>query len=120
MLFRSLNKFTAAGRNAKENEAFQYISKLANFRKSSTALTTGHTMQYVVREGVYVYFRYDNRQTVMVVTNTGQQIFKPDWSVYQERVSGYKSARDVLTLEQKPLADWTFSPGQSKILELIR
>ena len=29
------NKFTAAGRTAKENEAFNYVKKLANYRKNS-------------------------------------------------------------------------------------
>ncbi|MFM7838157.1 MAG: cyclomaltodextrinase C-terminal domain-containing protein, partial [Chitinophagaceae bacterium] len=91
----------------------------ANFRKHSSALTTGHTMQYVVRDGVYVYFRYDTSQTILVVTNTGQQLFKPDWSVYQERISGYLRARNILTGEERPLADWTFPAGESSILELI-
>ncbi len=29
-------------------------------------------MQFVPEDGVYVYFRYDNNQTVMVVMNTAK------------------------------------------------
>ena len=54
------------GRNAQEEGIWKYISTLANFRKSSSAVTTGKLMQYVPQDGVYVYFRYDDKQTIMV------------------------------------------------------
>ena len=63
------NKFTSAGRNDKENNAFNYVRTLANFRKNSSAIKTGKMMQYVPENGAYVYFRYDNKQTVMCVMN---------------------------------------------------
>src|SRR6202000_687322 len=59
------NKFTAAGRTVKENEAFNYVRTLANYRKHSTALQTGKMMQYIPERGFYVYFRYDAKGTVM-------------------------------------------------------
>ena len=39
------NKFLPSGRTDSENLAFDYVSKLANFRKTSTALGTGALMQ---------------------------------------------------------------------------
>jgi len=73
------NRFTKEGRSDKQDEAFEYVSRLANFRKNSSALTMGKTMQYIPKDGFYVYFRYDNNQTVMVATNTGEKTVKPDW-----------------------------------------
>ena len=116
----AVNKFTAAGRTTQENAAFQYIRKLANFRKGSSALTTGKTMQFVVRDGVYVYFRYDDVQTVMVVTNTGTKPFKPDWTMYEERAKGFSSSVNVLTGEEKVLDGLTVPAGDSWVLELKR
>ncbi|MBL7747741.1 MAG: cyclomaltodextrinase N-terminal domain-containing protein, partial [Chitinophagaceae bacterium] len=60
------NRFTKEGRSEKQNEAFEYISALANFRKNSSAITSGKTMQFIAKDGLYVYFRYDAKQTVMV------------------------------------------------------
>ena len=37
-------------------------------------------MQFIPKDGVYIYFRYDNKQTVMVITNTGDKTIKPDWN----------------------------------------
>lgn len=113
-----VNKFTAAGRNEKENLAFNYISKLANFRKNSSALTTGHTMQFVVRDGAYIYFRYDAKQTVMVITNTGNKPFNPDWSMYAERTNGFTKARNVITGEEVELTKLTIGAKECGVWEL--
>ena len=66
------NKFEQNGRNEKDNEIWKQVHALANFRKTSSAITTGKMMQYVPDDGLYVYFRYDAKQTVMVVMNTSK------------------------------------------------
>lgn len=114
-----VNKFTAAGRTDKENEAFNYVSKLAKFRKNSSALTTGNTMQFIVRDGAYIYFRYDAKQTIMVITNTGSRSLKPDWSMYAERVAGFTQIRNVLTGDIQALNGFEIKPMESLVLELI-
>lgn len=115
-----VNKFTAAGRTDKENEAFNYISKLANFRKSSSALTTGNTMQFVVRDGAYTYFRYDAKQTIMVITNTGNKPFSPNWTMYAERTKGFTKARNVITGEEVELSKLTVGVKECGVWELLK
>jgi glycosidase len=115
-----INKFTAAGRTEMENKAFDYVSKLARFRKSSSALTTGKTMQYVVRDGAYVYFRYDDKQTIMVVTNTGKKAFHPDVVTYAERLGGYTKARNIINGETTELGQLSIAAGESLVLELVK
>jgi hypothetical protein len=51
-----VNKFTIAGRTQTDQAIYQHLATLANFRKGSSALTTGKFMQYVPEDGVYVYF----------------------------------------------------------------
>jgi len=66
----SVNKFTAEGRNALENEAFDYIEKLANYRKNSEALTWGELTQYSPKDGVYSFIRHaKNGDKVLVLVN---------------------------------------------------
>jgi glycosidase len=91
------NKFTPGGRTDKENEVFNYTKRFANFRKSSSAIKTGKLMQYVPQNGVYVYFRYDNNQTVMCVMNTTDQPATFDLSRFDERIKGFTKAYDVAT-----------------------
>src|SRR6185369_9250786 len=53
----TINKFLTSGRTESENMAFNYVTRLANFRKASSALRTGALMQYIPSKGLYVYFR---------------------------------------------------------------
>jgi len=91
------NKFEASGRTVQENEVFNYIKTLANYRKTSSALKTGKTMQFIPQNGVYVYFRYDAKQTVMCVMNTGDRSATIDLSRFAERIKGFTKAYDVAT-----------------------
>ena len=98
----SVNKFIASGRTDKENEIFNYIKTLANFRKNSSAIKTGKMMQYVPVDGLYVYFRYDENQTVMCIMNTGKK--EKEISLlkqYIERTNGFTKAKDIITGEEK-------------------
>ena len=89
------NKFTKEGRTEKENAVFDYIRNLAQFRKSSSALTKGKFMQYLPVDGVYVYFRYDDKQTVMCVMNTNNNAVTVNPSRFDERTKAFSSAKNV-------------------------
>jgi neopullulanase len=91
------NKFTKEGRTQKEDDIFQYVKRFANFRKNSSAITTGKLMQYLPVNGVYVYFRYDAKQTLMCVMNTTDKPAAIDLSRFTERMNGYTKAYDVAT-----------------------
>lgn len=54
-------------------------------------------MQYVPMDGVYVYFRYDDNQTVMCVMNTNNQSSTIDLSRFKERIKDFTKAYDVAT-----------------------
>lgn len=114
------NRFIKEGRSDKQEEAFQHISRLAQFRKKSTAIGSGKMMQYLPKDGLYVYFRYDQQQTVMTISNTGDKKIKPDWSRYQERVKGFTQARNVVTGKVKTLSEIELEPKESYVMELLK
>ncbi len=92
------NKFTPAGRTSQENDMVDYIKTLANFRKTSAALTTGKLMQYLPAEGLYVYFRYTANETIACVMNTADKPLQVDLEKnYRERTGGFLKAINVLT-----------------------
>jgi glycosidase len=93
----SKNTFTKQNMNDDELSVLDYTKRMATFRKNSSAIKTGKLMQYVPNNGVYVYFRYDNNQTVMCVMNTNDQSATIDLSRFSERMSGYTKALDVAT-----------------------
>ncbi|MEO8852528.1 MAG: glycoside hydrolase family 13 protein [Ginsengibacter sp.] len=114
------NKFSKQGRDAKEEEIWEYISKLANFRKNSSAITTGKMMQFAPVKGEYVFFRYDSKQTIMTVLNTAKEKLSIGLKNYNERTEGFSKMRNVITGEVKPIEDFTLEPMQSVVWELIK
>jgi glycosidase len=99
----SNNKFTAAGRNPAENSIFNWTKRLANFRKNSTAISTGKLMQFAPENGVYVYFRYDGKQTVMCILNGSDKPSTIAAERFQERLKGFKTGTEVTTGKQVPV-----------------
>ena len=94
-----VNKFTAAGRTEKENEAFNYVRKLATYRKNNEVLQTGKMMQFVPQDGVYVYFRYNADKTVMMLMNGEEKEVTVSTARFAERTSGFTQAVNVATDE---------------------
>ncbi len=95
------NKFSSRGRNREENDMYNFVKKLANYRKNTTVLQTGKLMQFIPQDGVYTYFRYDDNACVMVVMNTSDKVQKLDVQRFTERTNGYSKFKNVIT--DKPL-----------------
>ena len=54
-------------------------------------------MQFVPEDGVYVYFRYDNNQTVMCIMNTNDREMTIDGNRFGERLGAFNKGKDVIT-----------------------
>lgn len=115
-----INKFIANGRSIPENDCLDYISRLAHFRQKSPALIKGKLMQYVPDDGLYIYFRYTSKQTVMVVANTGKSARRVNWDRFSERCTHFNKLRNVITDEVIDKASLSIAPGSSAVLELLQ
>ncbi len=105
--------FTRKGLTQDEMDMQDFVKKLANFRKSSSAIKTGKMMEYIPNGGLYTYFRYDNKQTIMCVMNTDSTERQIDFSKYAERTNGFIKAVDIITGESFSIADKKEIPGMS-------
>jgi glycosidase len=116
-----VNKFTAAGRTDTENVAFNYVRTLANYRKNTTALQTGKLMQYIPQNDVYVYFRYNEQKTVMVVYNSQDKEAILTTDRFNERMAGYTGAINVVTQQiLSSLKSITVPAKTALVLELTK
>ncbi len=89
--------FTGHGLTPRQLEAQALTRKLLNWRKSATAIHDGKLTQYAPDGKTYVYFRHNNRQTVMVVINKSSEEQPIDVSRFDELIAGRKSGTDILT-----------------------
>ena len=113
------NAFTGAGLTPAELEMQQHVRKLANWRKTAPAVHDGKLMQYVPMDGVYVYFRYTDQQTVMVVMNNTDAKRSVETARFHERIGTATEGVDVVTGERRTLAPSLEVPAWSTtVLEL--
>ena len=91
------NAFTKEGRTAEQQKFFEFSSKLFTWRKSKEVIHSGKTTHYVPDNNVYVYFRYNEKETVMVIinNNTDKQTLKTNR--FKESIQNLKSGKEVLS-----------------------
>lgn len=115
-----VDKFSETGRTQEEREAFDFIRTLMRYRRETTALQTGKLMQFAPEDGVYTYFRYDSKKTVMVVLNTNKAEKSVNTARFAERMKGFTYARDVISgKEIKDLKQIQIPADSPLVLELI-
>ena len=113
--------FTEGGRNAKENDIFNYTKKMASWRKTKTCLHDGKMTQFLPVDGIYVYFRYDANGTVMVLMNTNDKPVSVDTKRFEERTKGFLKGKNVAT--DALLSDMKrieLDKNETKVIELIK
>ena len=69
----NVNKFAIKDRTANDHKYGNILPHWLITVKTSSALMYGRFMQFVPDNGVYVYFRYTDKQTVMIVLNTSKE-----------------------------------------------
>ncbi len=116
-----INAFTEAGLTPQQKEAKAFLKKLSNWRKNATLIHTGKLKHFVPENGVYVYFRYADDQSIMIVLNKNTQAQTIDLKRFAEVLSDYKTGKDVLS-GQNFLLDKsiTVSGRTPLVLELSR
>lgn len=86
---------TGKGLNADQQEMKAYLKKLLNWRKQNPVIWMGQLKHFVPFDGLYVYFRYDERDTVMVVMNKNARDMDLDISRFGEVLKGRTLATEV-------------------------
>ena len=106
-------------RTPEQNEFFDYTQKLLNWRKSKDVIHNGKTKNFSPEKNVYVYFRYNDEEKVMVVINSSDKEQTIEMNRFQEMVPSSFTAKDVMkdaTVQIKNLL--TIPAKSSLILEI--
>lgn len=116
----AINKFTPKDRSDIEQEVWNYIATLANYRKTSNALTIGKLTQFVPVDGVYVYFRSSGDETIMCVMNTMDTEKECSLGRFTEMTSWYTQGQEIISHKIFNLKDlkWNLEPHSFLVLKL--
>jgi len=91
------NAFTKKGRTENQNEYFNFTKKLLNWRKENKSIHFGKTMQFVPENNVYVYFRYNEGEKVMVVINNNPKPQELNLNRFTEIIKDAKFGKEIIS-----------------------
>lgn len=120
----SISVFSRHGRTSLQNEAFDFISGINNWRKTNSAATNGKFKHFMPTNGIYLYERANDEDSYIVVMNGIDTPNEVEMTRYQESIPVNQKYHDVLTGETivlRPSASdvYVFAPREIRILEPI-
>ena len=114
----SHNEFTPEGRSALQNEAYNFLSRIAQWRKGNDVIARGSLKHFMPDNGMYVYERSFDDKRVIVIMNGTDRTLDIDMSKYKEIMQPDMVFHDVVTGEDVTImSDMSFAPRALYILE---
>lgn len=107
------------GLTEQQQDAMTFCKKLLNWRKEKKVIHEGELTHFLPDQAVYVYFRHNETDKVMVIVNKNKEevILKTDR--YKEILNDSGKAMDVITGENFDLStELILKPMQTYILEV--
>ncbi len=118
-----VNVFTREGRSALQNEAFDFLSRINRWRKTSKAVAEGSMKHFMPDNGLYLYSRKSPGEEVIVILNGLDSENDVDMSRYAELIDEGEEFRDILTGKIIKLRDgsdrFTFDSRAVMLLERL-
>jgi len=113
------NAFTKEGRTPIQNEIFDYISKLLNWRKDNAVISEGTMKHFIPQNGIYVYVRsFEGKAAIVILNGTSKEQVLPI-KHYNEVLNNATTGKDIISEKNIDLTkDITLNPKQSMIIEL--
>lgn len=91
------NAFIKSGRTTEQEEFFNFTSKLFQWRKTNETIHFGKMKHFLPENNVYVYFRFTDITSVMVVMNNGVSNQTIKTNRFQESIKNYTTGTDILS-----------------------
>lgn len=115
------NAFNPSEQTARQKEYYHFTQKLLSWRRGKEVIHNGKTKHYLPENGVYTYFRYNDREAVMVMINNSEAAQNISLSRFEESLKGFTKAKDIMNEAEFLInKDGTLmvQPKSSLILEL--
>lgn len=110
------NAFTENGRTETQKEYFDFTKKLLNWRKNKSVIHNGKTTHYVPENNVYVYFRHNEKESVMAILNNSEKAQTIDTKRFKENIKSYTKGKDIISEKEVPLSETLEIQGKTSLI----
>ena len=114
-----MNAFMPTGRTDAQNEMFEYMKALLNWRKTQPVIHAGKLTHYIPEDNIYVYFRHDERKAIMVILNANAEKKTLATTRFSSNLKSFSAGKDVVTgKEYNSLSTFELGAGEALIIDL--
>ncbi|MEO9484286.1 MAG: glycoside hydrolase family 13 protein [Ekhidna sp.] len=115
----SRSVFTKEGRTEKEQDAFEFVQKVTNWRKDASVIHEGKLTHFIPENDTYVFFRHTDSEAVMVVMNKNEEAQNFVRDRFAEFLNSYSTGTNIIDGSTIDLTkDFQVGPKQTAIFEL--
>lgn len=90
------NAFAGTGLSNPQRKATVHMKNLLIWRQKATVIHTGKFKHFIPNKGIYVFFRYDEEDTVMVIMNKNVEPQQLELERFAEMLEGVSSGKDPI------------------------
>jgi glycosidase len=100
-------------------ESHEFLTRVANWRQDKDVIHNGELTHFIPQNNVYVYFRHNDEETVMVVLNANEEAQELEMGRFSELIDGHTQGYDVANDRSVQLGETMSVDGlDAMILEL--
>jgi glycosidase len=116
----SKNAFNGDNLSSVEKEAWDFTRKLLNWRKDKEVIHSGHLKHFIPENNLYIYFRYNDRESIMVILNNSEKEARTiNRDRYVESLKGFTHGNEIISgTELNDLSSFIIGPKTAMIIEL--
>lgn len=110
------NAFNLLSQTPEQKEFFQFTQKLLNWRKGKEVIHNGKTKNFVPKDGVFTYFRYNDRESVMVILNNNKKDQTLDLKYFEEALKGFSKGKEIISGKELNLQKGITIPAKTSLI----
>ncbi|MBC3831722.1 glycoside hydrolase family 13 protein [Undibacterium amnicola] len=92
-----VNAFTGKNLSVAQQEMQNFVTRLFNWRKSTTAIHQGKLLHFIPENNCYVYFRIHDKQKIMIIINRNEKSLQLDLTRFNEVLQKPHQAREIIS-----------------------
>ena len=93
----TVNAFTGEGLTDEQKDVQNFLKKVLNYRKGSKAIHNGKTIHFAPENGIYVLFRMDGDETVVMILNKNENPIELDLKRFIEMGLDDKTLKNIIS-----------------------
>lgn len=110
------NAFIPSKQTSEQKEFYDFTQKLLNWRRNKEVIHTGKTKNFVPQNNVFVYFRYNEKETVMVVLNNSDKTETLDLKRFEEVLKSFSKGKDFISEREFSLQNTLSVPAKTPMV----